>query len=212
MTARPPSISIRRNAGPYGYERALQRKGFAPIAGVDEAGRGACAGPLVAAAVILDRTVDGVTDSKLLTPQRRDELCVAIKRRARAVSVLSVGPGECDRMGMHHANIEALRRAIARLPVAVGYVLTDGFAVDGLGAPALAMRKGDRVSASISAASIVAKVARDEIMNDLHGEFPVYDFATHKGYVTDAHQRALTAYGPCAQHRKSYVNVQRESR
>jgi len=116
---------------------------------------------------------------------------------------------ECDRLGMHVANVEALRRALARLDVRPAYVLTDGFPVDGLGVPGLAMWKGDRVAACISAASVIAKVTRDRIMTDLHDQWPEYDFATHKGYITDEHSEALTQHGPCPIHRMRFVNVRR---
>lgn len=202
----PRGTKIRRDAGHYGFERALQRQGFDPVAGVDEAGRGACAGPLIAAAVILASPIEGLADSKLLTAARRTVLAERIQTSA-IVAVAALTAQECDRLGVHRANIEALRRAIARLPVSAAYVLTDGFAVDGLGAPGLAMWKGDQVSASISAASIVAKVTRDQIMTELHDQYPAYDFAGHKGYATPAHQNALRLHGPCSQHRHSYANV-----
>ena len=208
MTVLPKGSTIRRDAGLYGYERALKRVGLFPVAGVDEAGRGACAGPLVAAAVILDGSIEGLADSKLLTPKRRTECFSAIMASGASVSVVSIGPDECDRLGLHRANIEALRRALARLEVRAGYVLTDGFAVDGLGVPGLAMWKGDRVSASIAAASVVAKVTRDRHMVAQHEAYPAYDFATHKGYVTPTHQAALVERGPCEIHRLSYANVQ----
>ncbi|EFQ83150.1 ribonuclease HII [Aeromicrobium marinum DSM 15272] len=177
------------------------------MAGVDEAGRGACAGPLVAAAVILDRPVPGLADSKLLTPARREACHDEILTRAVDVSVVVVSAADCDRLGLHRANIEALRRALARLTRRPGYVLTDGFPVDGLGTPGLAMWKGDRVAASIAAASVVAKVTRDRLMVELHEQFPAYDFGTHKGYATAAHEAALRRHGPCAEHRSTYANV-----
>ncbi|MDQ3155872.1 MAG: ribonuclease HII [Actinomycetota bacterium] len=207
MTELAKGSTIRRNAGLYGYERALIKRGLTPIAGVDEAGRGACAGPLVAAAVILDRPIPGLADSKLLSEKRREVCFDLIMANAIDVSVVSIPPGDCDRWGLHRANIEALRRALARLSVRPAYALTDGFPVDGLGIPGLAMWKGDRVSASIAAASIIAKVTRDRAMVQLHEEFPAYDFATHKGYVTALHEAALRAHGPCVEHRYRYVNV-----
>src|ERR687885_2740459 len=137
MSELPRGMTVRRDAGLYGYERALRRHGLDPIAGVDEAGRGACAGPLVAAAVILppgDRgVVPGLADSKLLTERARERCYDQIVRRALAWSVVVVEPEECDRLGMHVANVEALRRALARLEVRPAYVLTDGFPVDRLG-------------------------------------------------------------------------------
>lgn len=207
MTALAKGSTIRRNAGLYGYERALARQGLTPIAGVDEVGRGACAGPLVAAAVILERPIAGLADSKLLTEKRREACFDLIMEHAVDVSVVSIPPAECDRLGLQRANIEALRRALARLGVRPAYALTDGFPVDGLGIPGLAMWKGDRVSASIAAASVIAKVTRDRAMVQLHNEFPAYDFATHKGYVTTVHEAAIRTHGPCAEHRHSYANV-----
>jgi len=211
MTDATRSATIRRDAGLYGYERALRRAGLAPIAGVDEAGRGACAGPLVAAAVVLPEgrrgDICGLADSKLLTPLRREACYELVVRRALAWSVVVVSSSECDRLGMHVANVEALRRALARLATRPAYVLTDGFPVDGLEVPGLAMWKGDRVTASIAAASVVAKVTRDRIMTSLHERYPAYDFATHKGYCTREHDEALAAYGPCPEHRRRFVNV-----
>jgi ribonuclease HII len=110
---------------------------------------------------------------------------------------------------MHVANVEALRRALARLDTRPSYVLTDGFPVDGLDVPGLAMWKGDRVAACISAASVIAKVTRDRIMTELHAQWPAYDFVTHKGYVTEEHSAALAEHGPCPQHRMRFVNVRR---
>jgi len=213
MTPLPRGSTIRRDAGLYGYERALRRVGLAPVAGVDEAGRGACAGPLVAAAVILPEgatgIVPGLADSKLLTAKARERCYQQVVRRALAWSVVVIEAAECDELGMHVANVEALRRALARLDHRAAYVLTDGFPVDGLGVPGLAVWKGDRVAGCIAAASVVAKVTRDKIMETLHDEYPVYDFALHKGYCTKEHQAALDAHGPCPQHRRRFVNVRR---
>jgi len=211
MATLPRSATIRRDAGLYGYERALRRAGLAPIAGVDEAGRGACAGPLVAAAVILPEgrrgEIRGLADSKLLAPQRREACYELVVRRALAWSVVVVPAAECDRLGMHVANVDALRRALARLATRPAYVLTDGICVDGLEVPGLAMWKGDRVTASIAAASVVAKVTRDRIMATLHERYPAYDFATHKGYCTREHDDALLRHGPCPEHRRRFINV-----
>lgn len=207
MTTLLSGPTIRRDAGLYGYERALGRRGLAPVAGVDEAGRGACAGPLVAASVILDRPIEGLADSKLLTPKRREACFELIQQRAVATSVVVIEAAECDELGLHRANIAALRRALARLECEPAYVLTDGFGVDGLGVPGLAVWKGDRVSASIAAASVIAKVTRDRIMGFLHEDYPQYDFAEHKGYSTPRHDQALRAHGPCPQHRMTYANV-----
>jgi ribonuclease HII len=213
MSVLPRGLTVRRDAGLYGYERALRRVGLDPVAGVDEAGRGACAGPLVAAAVILPDgkrgVVPGLADSKLLTARARERGYDEVVRRAEAWSVVVVSSQECDRLGMHVANLEALRRCTALLDVRPSYVLTDGFPVDGLGVPGLAVWKGDRVAACIAAASVIAKVTRDRMMADLHREFPVYDFATHKGYITATHTAALEQHGPCTVHRRRFVNVRR---
>jgi len=213
MTSLPRGVAVRRDAGLYGYERALRRQGIDPIAGVDEAGRGACAGPLVAGAVILPSgragVVPGLADSKLLTEAARERCYEQIVRRALAWSVVVVAHDECDRLGMHVANVEALRRAVALLELPPAYVLTDGFPVDGLGVPGLAMWKGDRVAACIAAASVLAKVTRDRIMAELDRDWPVYDFKTHKGYITEVHTAALHAHGPSPVHRMRFVNVRR---
>src|SRR6188472_2869621 len=137
MSALPRGLTVRRDAGLYGYERALRRVGLEPIAGVDEAGRGACAGPLVAAAVVLPEgrrgQVPGLADSKLLTAKARERCYAQVVARALAWSVVVVDSEECDRLGMHVANLEALRRCTVMLELRPSYVLTDGFPVDGLG-------------------------------------------------------------------------------
>jgi ribonuclease HII len=213
MSALPRGLTVRKDAGLYGYERALRRVGLEPVAGVDEAGRGACAGPLVAAAVILPDgrrgQVPGLADSKLLTPLARERAYAEVQRRALSWSVVVIEPGECDRLGMHVANVEALRRALHRLEVRPTYALTDGFPVDGLGVPGLAVWKGDRVAACVAAASIIAKVTRDRIMCELDEVYPAYEFKIHKGYCTPLHQERLDAHGPSATHRMRFENVSR---
>jgi len=202
---------VRRDAGLYGYERSLRRGGFSLIAGADEAGRGACAGPLVAAAVILrpSSRIDGLGDSKMLTARQRDRIYDQVVARALAWSVVGIEPGECDSLGMHVANLAALRRAVLRLDVAPDFVLTDGFAVDGLGVPNLGVWKGDRVAACVAAASVIAKVTRDRIMADYHQTYPVYAFDIHKGYCTGLHQDRLNDHGPSPIHRWCFENVRR---
>ncbi len=192
------------------YELELIRSGFSPIAGADEAGRGACAGPLVAAAVILspDKRIDGLTDSKKLTAKRREQLHDEILEKALAVSVVEISPSECDALGMQEADLQGLRRAILRLDPQPAYALTDGFFVPGLLIPSLAVWKGDALLACISAASIIAKVYRDRLMIGMDEKYPGYGFAKHKGYDTKAHQENLMALGPCEIHRFSYRNVQ----
>ncbi|MGL5823440.1 MAG: ribonuclease HII [Nocardioides sp.] len=213
MSDLPRGSTVRRDAGLYGYERALRRVGIDPIAGVDEAGRGACAGPLVAGAAILPDgprgIIPGLADSKLLTATARERCYHHILRRAMAWSVVVIEADECDRLGMHVANVEALRRAVALLDQRPAYVLTDGFPVDGLGAPGLAVWKGDRVAACIAAASVLAKVTRDRIMCAVDVDWPAYDFKTHKGYVTEGHNAALREHGPAPVHRMRFVNVRR---
>ena len=133
----------------------------------------------------------GLADSKLLTEKARERAYAQIVRRAVSWAVVVVPHDECDRLGMHVANVEALRRAVAKLTVPPDYVLTDGFPVDGLGVPGLAVWKGDRVAACIAAGSVLAKVTRDRIMTELDADYPAYDFKTHKGYITDVHSAAL---------------------
>jgi ribonuclease HII len=200
-----------RDAGIYGYERALERRGLTPVAGVDEAGRGACAGPLVVAAAILRPgkrgEIPGLADSKLLTPLARERVYAQVVRKAAAYSVVVIPAGDVDRIGLHVSNVMGMRRALASLSLRPGYVLSDGFAVPGIDVPGLAVWKGDRVAACIAAASVLAKVTRDRMMVAMHDSYPEYDFASHKGYVTPEHQGALAIHGPCPEHRRTYVNV-----
>ena len=202
---------VRSENGLWAFDRVLQRCGFRHVAGVDEAGRGACAGPLVVAAVVLPEgrrgEVPGLADSKLLAPAAREAAYAEVVRRAVATSVVVVPAGEVDRCGLHVMNVRAMRQAVARLWPTPSYVLTDGFPVPGMPVPALAVWKGDRVAASVAAASVVAKVTRDRMMVELHEHWPHYDFARHKGYSTPEHTAALAEHGPCPEHRFSYVNV-----
>jgi ribonuclease HII len=208
---RYPGYTPRRDGGLAAYETVLARAGFAPVAGIDEAGRGACAGPLVVAAVVLEpasiRRMPGLADSKLLSPQAREEAYTEVLRRAVDWHVVVIGSDQIDATGLHVCNVSGMRRAFAGLRTKPGYVLTDGFPVRGLGAPALAVWKGDRVTASVAAASVLAKVSRDRMMRDLHERYPQYGFDRHKGYVTEEHVRALEQHGPCPVHRYSFVNV-----
>jgi ribonuclease HII len=181
------------------------------VAGIDEAGRGACAGPLVVAAAVLDqralRRLPGLADSKLLTERAREAMYSDILRWVLDWHAVVIPEGEIDAVGLHVCNIQGMRRALAGLRSTPGYVLTDGFAVPGLGVPALAVWKGDRVAASMAAASIVAKVTRDRMMRELDERYPEYGFGRHKGYVTDEHVRALNEHGPSPVHRRSFRNV-----
>jgi ribonuclease HII len=209
----PPRLIVRRDAGLNAYEAALARAGFGLVAGADEAGRGACAGPLVVAACVLPPgrrgMIEGLTDSKLVTAATRERLYREVVRRAVSYSVVVVPAAEIDAYGLHVANLAGMRRAIGQLRPGPSYALTDGFPVPGLPVPSTAVWKGDATVACIAAASILAKVTRDAIMTDLHDRFPEYEFAKHKGYVTPSHSRALIELGPCAEHRRRYVNVRR---
>ena len=210
---RYPGYTPRRDGGLAAYETVLGRAGFARVAGIDEAGRGACAGPLVVAAVVLDpasiRRMPGLADSKLLSPQAREDAYAEVLRQAIDWHVVVIGSDQIDATGLHVCNVSGMRRACAGLRAKPGYVLTDGFPVRGLGAPALAVWKGDRVTASVAAASVLAKVSRDRMMRDLHERYPLYGFDRHKGYVTDEHVSALAEHGPSPVHRYSFVNVVR---
>jgi len=190
------------------YSRLLKGAGFALVAGADEAGRGACAGPLVAAAVILGDVVpDGLDDSKKLTPRRREALYDEIMACATAVACVRVEASDCDRLGLQRANLGALREAVEQLAPAPDFAITDGFGVPGLACPSLGMWKGDQMVACVSAASVIAKVTRDRIMVGLAARYEGYGFEAHKGYDTPAHQQALERLGPCPQHRLTYRNV-----
>jgi ribonuclease HII len=191
------------------YERQLRERGFRVLAGVDEAGRGALAGPLVAAAVILpdDFDLDGIEDSKLLTSKQRREAAARIRDRALAISVRKAMPGRIDRAGLHRTNLALLRRALRTLPVVPEFVLTDGFPIKRLGLPSLALRKGDVVTASVAAASVIAKTTRDRMMDRYHRRFPEYGFDTNRGYGTERHWEALWRFGPTPIHRRSFNHV-----
>jgi ribonuclease HII len=191
------------------YERLLREQGFGRIAGTDEAGRGALAGPLVAAAVILppdfDRT--GIKDSKLLSEPQREAGYARIVAGAVAWSVARATPQRIDSYGLHRSNISLLRRAVKSLPVAADYALTDGFPIPRMPCTSLAIKKGDAVAASVAAASIVAKVTRDRYMRRLHRRFRDYHFDTNKGYGTSEHWAALDRLGPTVVHRLSFAGV-----
>ena len=191
------------------YERQLRDRGIDLVAGADEAGRGALAGPLVAAAVVLpDRfDLDGVEDSKLLTPLQRREAYARIVEGAVAWSVCKAMPSRIDRAGMHRTNLALLRKALRGLQVTPEFVLCDGFPLKRFTIPTIGIRKGDTVCASIAAASIVAKVTRDRIMDRYHRRFPDYGFRTNKGYGTEAHWEALWRLGPTPIHRRSFNHV-----
>lgn len=190
------------------YERVLRSQGFARIAGVDEAGRGALAGPLVAAAVVLPDDFDraGLRDSKLLSPRQRSEQHLRIMAVC-GVAICRVSPATIDQRGLHRCNLSLLRRAAAQLDPPPDYALTDGFPVPRMPVPALSIKKGDAVTASIAAASIVAKVTRDRIMDTLHRKYPEFGFDANRGYGTAEHLVALERFGPTPIHRLSFSCV-----
>lgn len=194
-------------------EAELIASGFGAIAGVDEAGRGACAGPMVVAALILKDPLSielsDVVDSKEVNATKREELRMKIIERSAAYSIVIIEPNEIDSIGLHRANLEGMRRAISSLSIDPDYILTDGYAIEGLSSPSLAVWKGDQVARSISGASILAKTTRDQIMMDLDEKYPGYGLSGHKGYVTKAHQNALEKLGVTDIHRRSYANIAR---
>jgi len=183
------------------------------VAGVDEAGRGPLAGPVVAAAVILDpaRPIEGLRDSKLLTPQRRGQLAVEIRANAIAWAVGSADVAEIDTLNILWASMLAMRRAIEALPVQPRRALIDGDRCPELSCRARAIVGGDRDVPAISAASIMAKTTRDAMLVDLDRIFPAYGFAQHKGYATPEHLSALDRHGPCAAHRRTFAPVLQSS-
>lgn len=195
------------------YEVALNKAGLGPVAGVDEAGRGACCGPItIAACVMPDRPIkelSELTDSKKLTPKQREKLFPLIKDKAVGWSVVHIGAGDIDKRGIQHANISGMRRAVARLEVRPGYVLTDALFIPGLTQPHLPIIGGDAAARCIAAASVLAKVSRDHLMHELDARYPGYGLASHKGYGTKAHEAAIAALGACPEHRMSYENVHR---
>jgi ribonuclease HII len=192
-------------------EDRLLAAGISPFAGVDEAGRGACAGPLVVASVILkdhrSAELQQVRDSKELSEKMREELFDVVSGASTSISVIVISHEEIDSRGVHAANLDGMRRAVQGLDLQPAYVLTDGYPIEGLAIPNLAVWKGDQVVTSISAASIIAKVTRDRIMRELDITYPVYGFKSHKGYITKVHTDALVAHGVSPVHRRSFSNI-----
>jgi len=198
----------------WAFETRAWARGARAVAGVDEAGRGPLAGPVVAAAVILDpdRPVPGVADSKVLSPARRETLFDEIHAHARAVGVAAVDHTEIDRINILQATLRAMARAVANLSEAPDFLQPDYLLIDALTLPDApfpqeGIVKGDALSVSIAAASIIAKVTRDRMMAELDGRYPGYGFALHKGYPTDAHRRAIRRLGPCPVHRMTFRGV-----
>jgi len=192
-------------------ESTLIASGIDVIAGVDEAGRGPCAGPLVVAAVILKDPfapeLSRVRDSKELTEKVREELYDVVIEQALSYSIIDISVAEIDKFGLHKSNLEGMRRAINSLGVTPEYVLTDGYVIEGLAIPNLAVWKGDQVAVSIGAASILAKVYRDRELVKLDSIYPGYGLAKHKGYITAAHTKSLGELGVTDIHRKSFANI-----
>ena len=192
-------------------EDRLYAAGITPLAGVDEAGRGACAGPLVVASVILkdphSQDLHLVRDSKELSEKMREEQFDVVTAASLSVSVVIISNEEIDARGVHAANLDGMRRAVQGLDITPAYVLTDGYAIEGLALPNLAVWKGDQVVTCISAASIIAKVTRDRIMRELDLTYPNYGFKSHKGYITKTHTDALIAHGVTPVHRRSFSNI-----
>jgi len=195
-------------------ERRFWNSGILHVAGVDEAGIGPLAGPVVAAAVVFsaETRILGIDDSKRLTEGKRSALGLEIQRNAVSVSVGISQVEEIDRLNVYQAGLLAMRRAVDGLSVEPGQVLVDGRVIPGLLKPQERLVKGDQRSFTIAAASIIAKTRRDEIMRALDIEYPGYGFATHKGYPTEGHRRALQRMGPAAAHRRSFYPVRKLSK
>lgn len=191
-------------------ETRLLGAGFERVAGADEVGRGALAGPLMAAAVILppDVAIEGLRDSKMCTALQRERLAEQIKEVAVSYCIVRVSPEKIDRNGLQRCNLEALRRALKGLSEEPEYVLLDAFRLRRAAWPSLGVKKADAVSKNVAAASILAKVARDRSMRRYHRRHPEYGFATNVGYGTREHWDALQQYGPCAIHRRSFYGVE----
>jgi ribonuclease HII len=187
-------------------ENELRRSGYRLVAGVDEAGRGCLAGPVTAGAVILDpdRHIPGLADSKTVPAHEREDLYDAIVHHAIAWAVASSTPGDIDRLNIHHASIDAMRRAVLALGPLPDFVLVDAFRIPGIPMPQRGVRRGDRRSAAIAAGSIIAKVTRDREMVEMHGRDPRYGFDRHKGYATEAHVAAMARFGYSEAHRRSF--------
>ena len=177
------------------------------IAGVDEVGRGPLAGPVVTAAVILTAPIAGITDSKKLTPKKRQQLAIEIRERAVCYAYGRAEVDEIDRLNIHNATLLAMKRAIDALAICPGKVLVDGLYTPNVSMSCQAIVQGDSLIAEIGAASILAKVLRDEEMERMEEIYPGYGFSQHKGYPTAVHRAALQRLGPCAIHRRSYAPV-----
>lgn len=192
------------------YEEKAKKEGYLSIAGIDEAGRGPLAGPVVCAACILPQSFDliGVNDSKLLTPKKRDALFNELLNFPGLIySVIAIDVETIDRLNIYQATLEGMRRAAGLLKQPADYLLVDGTDLPGAPVKAEKIIKGDQKSLSIAAASIIAKVTRDQMMCELDAKYPMYGFKKHKGYGTKAHLEALETFGPIDAHRRSFAPV-----
>lgn len=191
----------------FSYDAVVRGEGYPVVAGVDEAGRGPLAGPVVAAAVILepDCTIEGLNDSKKLTERRRETLYYEILEKAKATAVVFISQQDIDRLNILGATLLAMEQAVEELSATPSLVLIDGNTLPDLKVPARAVLKGDSTSASIAAASILAKVSRDRYMVQLAEEYPEYEFQRHKGYPTKLHYEKLDEYGASPVHRESFL-------
>lgn len=207
-TVRP---SVRRLKQLRTFEVSLSRNGFGPVAGVDEAGRGACCGPIsIAACILPDKPIEELsqlTDSKKLSAPTREKLMPLIKKHALAWSVILISAQDIDKFGIQHANISGMRRAIAALEIRPGYVLTDAMKIPGLTSPHLPIIGGDASARCIAAASVIAKQTRDDLLTDMATTYPHYGLEIHKGYSTKIHMDAVRQHGASREHRYSYANV-----
>ncbi len=191
------------------FEKLAAQRGCRAVAGIDEAGRGPLAGPVVAAAVILPAEFDlpGLTDSKKLTAGKRERLYPLIRAQARAFGIGVAGVDEIDRLNILQATLLAMQRAVTRLAVAPDHLLIDGINRLPLDLSQQTIKQGDSRSLSVAAASVLAKVVRDRIMTGFDRQLPEYGFARHKGYGTKAHRQAIVRFGPSRQHRKTFAGV-----
>jgi ribonuclease HII len=191
------------------FERMYYGRGYKRIAGVDEVGRGPLAGPVVAAAVILPREGIGeeLFDSKKISPRKREDLSDLILSKALGVGIGTIGQNEIDLLNILQATLKAMALAIENLPIPPDFILIDGPQGLSIPLPQKPIRKGDQLSHSIAAASIVAKVTRDQMMREWHQRYPQYNFAKHKGYGTEEHRRAIKKFGICELHRKTFRGV-----
>lgn len=191
------------------YEKKLWNDGLELVAGVDEAGRGAWAGPVCVAAVILKpfEVISGINDSKKISPKKREELFDVIISKALAYGISLVDADVIDDINILQATLKGMQSSVASLQIKPQYILIDGNQAPKFDVPHSTLIDGDALSQTIGAASILAKVTRDRLMCELHGQFPAYNFASHKGYGTKVHQEALTKFGVLAMHRKSYAPI-----